>query len=673
MEKTQLNLQVLTRKWEDSIASENKKVLAEHRTYAHSWRSNAIKLEDARYGRQFSAAEEKELLAFRQAPLPISISTAICDTADAMTLSGKPTVHVSPIIVPRNQQATDLSKEVALKFRHLIQKAWFDSLGNLQFDRAVNDVSNVGHGILYAIPRSEFGEFKVDVKHLSWRYFFPDPSCQNIFYEDADNHVYAMPITKKAAFRFVKSIEPDMTLELFDEHFTEDGEAEKVFEEDPVLHRRMKPGEDTLFVQRLSLEEETSYLIIPKAGTVSPEDGYEYRHALKITDQMKKDRAEGKIKIEKVTKVYLVEYTSIGNYGYKVVYPISSYNLIPLTFDHRDSPFPYSRMWFLYPLQRALNKFITSSILSMSLMNSLRVMAEEGSIINMKDWTTHSSVPGVILRYRLPTPGFSEKPEVIEPRPLNEAHLILPRYITSMMEYVSGIYGTMMGNPEGSPDVFSTVASLQSAGGLKIKRRLGHVDAQLSKLGRVMGEFYKEFAPLNGYSSSFNSEKNEEEVVEYNIIELEEVGTDKDGVPKFQASVDPGTDLRKGFKTVRFTTQGSSGYEAATEAAMLTNLATQLKQPALIPLILERVGIEGVGDLAKNMDSMKQLEGQNQQLQEVVQQLEGKNKTLENQIFTLVRTLEGAKAKGKFDVELEKFKKDPMGYLEQAANMQGER
>jgi hypothetical protein len=659
--------------WKDEHAARNQEVFLDYRSYAIPWRTNALKMENARYGRQFSQAEMNQLLVFRQAPLPISVSTAICDTADALMLSSNPVVNVSPIVYPYNDEKSQNSRAVANKFRHLIQKSWYDSLGGLQYDRATFDRSSVGNGFLYAIPRSEFGEFSVDVKHISWRYFFPDPSSIDPLYTDMDNMVYALHITNKSAYKFVQSIEPDLTYEQFKESWgTGSSSGYGSFEEDPVYRRPLKSSDYMLFIQRLTLERDTSYLIIPQSDEFRAGQGsLRYRTSTQMTPELKSLELQGHIKIKPVTRIFLTEYTSVGSLGYKIVYPISNYNIVPIQHDHRGTPYPYSLMWYLYPLQRALNKFIMSSVLNMALLNTTKVLAEENSIIDMNEWTTSASQPNAILQYRLPVPGVSKPPEIVKPTPMDNAFLVMPQYLTRMMEYVSGIYATMQGNPQDSPDVFSTVASLQSAGGQKIKRRQASADASLSKLGQVVGEFYKEYAPMNGFSSSFNEGTGEEEIIKFN--ELQSKVEMEKGKPKVRTTVNPESDLRQGFKQVRFTSTGSMGYESGTEAAMLTTLATQLKIPGLVPAILERINISGMDKVLENIDEVKNLQGENEQLQNITAELEKKNKQIEGQVRSLGIGLERARAKGQLDVELVKFQKDPMGYMEASMNNQGER
>lgn len=662
--------------WSEEVAKINIETFTLHKTYAGTWRSNGLKMEDARFGRQFSKAETKELLAFRQAPMPISVLTAICDTADAMMVSAKPTVHVSPIVFPHNKELYDHSRNVAQKYSVLIEKGWYDSLGNLQYDRVVRDSTNTGHGLFYVVPRNEYGEFMVDVKHLSWRYYFPDPGSKDPLYRDMDNMIYAMPLSFKAGYKFVKSIDSSITEKTFRDNFARGSEIDYDFEEDSVYGgmKRSKNDDapDVLFVQRITLEEDEVHFVVPLDADINTSGSdLGYRTYPKLTDELLKAKSDKRIRIITKRRMMLCEYTSIGSLGRKKKYPITKYNIIPLVYDHRDTPYPYSRSWYLYPAQRTLNKFVMTAVLNSSLMNSMRVIAEDKSIMNIKEWVSTASMPGSVLRYRLPVPGVSVPPQIIKPEPMSEAWLSFPRYLTYMMEYISGIFGTMMGDSTNAPNVFSTVASLNASGGQKIKRRMAHADAALSVVGEVMGEFYKEYAPPNGYASIMRPNK-EDEVVTYNTLKVNQT-VGKDGKTKISVGIDPSDDLSSGFRAVRFSSRASAGYESATEALLLTQLATQLKQPALVPEIIDRVGIRGSDDIRKRMDVTEQLKAQLQQLENSLKETIQENKTHKNQIFQLAKTLESAKFKGKLDVELEQFKNDPVGYLNSQSNLQGER
>ena len=643
----------MVKSWQDDIAQENYKLYKENSNARRAWEIDAIRFDDFRYGMHFSKAEEKEMLAFRQAPLPISITTAICDTAEAMMIASKPTIRVAPIVNPFDDKATELSKKVAQRFQYLTQKSWYDSLGDLQHDRVIRDSSNVGHGFYYIVPRTEFGEFNVDIKHLSWKYIYPNALTKDPFYRDMDNVVIAMRISEKNAFRYVQAIERDLT----EEQFKDDWIKGKIGVTSSVeIPTRYSPHsirqKGVLFIKRMELGLHKAYIVVPQG--VDSVGKQEVKFYPEKTPQMEQLAKEGKIEIKESRDFFLTEYTSIGNKGFRQIYPIKDYNLVPLVYDHRDTPYPLGRIWYLYPLQRALNKFIMVALLNGSLVNASRILAEENSLVNMEEWTKNFAVPGAILKYRLPVPGQSVPPQFVEGKPLGEQWLKFPQYIAYIMEYVSGIFGVMMGDSRESPDVFSTVASLQSAGGLKMKRRIGQADAALSIVGNVVAQFYREYAPINGYATMIDENGEEKEAVKYNVLRPKnEEATEIEIIPE--------TDLSRGFKSVRFTTQGSNGFESGTEAALLTNLATQLKVPELVPLILKRLNIADVDKIVDNLSLVNKQSATIEQLMGTIKDLDARTTNLANQITQKSFEL----SKSQFDAKFAKLEADMKAMIPQ--------
>lgn len=649
--------------WKNDIADENHKLYKENKNSRRAWEMDAIRFDDFRYGQHFSRAEEKELLAFRQAPLPISITTAICDTAEALMTASRPTIRVAPIVNPFDDRMTEVSKKVAQRYNYLIQKSWFDSLGGLQYDRVVRDYTNVGHGLFYIVPRDEYGEFNVDIKHLSWRYFYPHSMTKDPFYRDMDNCVIAMTISEESAFRYVKSIEKDITREQFEKDWVKGDKNRKITGEETP--HRYSPnalrGKGISFIVRPTLEEHKAYAVIPLKGE-------EYlgeqtvRFYTDLTEELKRKASEGMIQIKETTEFFLTEYISVGAMGFKKLYPVRQYNVVPMVYDHRDTPYPYGRIWYLYPLQRALNKFIMIALLNGSLINATRVMAEERSIVDGHEWSKNFSVPGGKLEYRLPVPGVSTPPQIIEGKPLSDAWLRFPQFLSYTMEYISGIFGTMMGDSRESPDVFSTVAALQSAGGQKIKRRLAQADASLSIVGQVVGEFYKEYAPLNGFSVAIDENGEQQEPMVYNEIQADGEGN---------LAIKPESDLSRGFKTVRFTSAASNGYESGTEAALLTNLATQLKVPSLVPLILKRLNMPDVDKVMEDMDTISKQSQQMAGMQDTIKELEGRTKILANKVTEKGFELSKTQFDAKFKELMAELKNNPE-MLQQLLNSKGE-
>jgi len=664
-----------TSSWKESIADDNVKTLKAYRLAGQTWRMNAKKMEDASYGKSHSRAEIEQLLLFRQAPTPVPFVTAIMETAEAMMLSSKANAYVATIIFPRDQERTEISRKVAAVYTQLLSNSWYNSLGDLQLDKVVKDSGRVGHGLMFVVPRNEFGEFIVDFKHLSWRYFFPDPYSKDPLYRDMENSVYSMPMTVSGAYRLAKGIDPSLTLKAFKEEFVNGSYVEDMsFEEDNTYFQGQNVGKDSgnvLFTRRAKLEETKVFIVIPLDQKINFDgNDISFRVYPEVDENLARLAREKKIKIIEKTREQLVEYTSIGNFGRRKTLAITDHDIVAFTHDHRDTPFPYGRMWKLYPLQRAMNKFIASAILNQSLLNNVRILSEKGSISNMKKWVMNASMPGVALEYKLVTPGYSKPPEIVKATPMSGEWLVFPRYLTYMAEYISGVFGTMMGNPNDSPNVFSTVASLQSAGGQKFKRRMGYMDAALSHAGRVAASYYRDYSPPNGFNVAIDPLTGKENLTTFNTLDLV-AGATPDSKKKLVVKGED--DLSKGFRDVRFTTRASAGYEAATEAAMLTQLATQTKSAGLIPMILERLNMPGTDKYLAEQSEANQLKQRVAKDQQVIKELESRTKTMQNQIVQAMYRIEQAKFKGNLDVELEKFKKNPVAYLENATNNQGSR
>lgn len=645
--------------WKESEVKENMELLNEYATKSEKWRRNAFLMEGARYGQHNSQAEYEQMMIMRIAPLALSISTAICDSAEALFLQNKPAPKVAPLIYPYDTVKQEQSNQVAGLFEFLINKDFQESFGNLQIDRILRDQSNTGHGIGQVIPVFENGEFFTQFNRLPWRFYFPDPSSMGDFYEDSESQIYAFPMSPKSAHRYLRKKIFDLSEKDFEEYFKKGSFADKMslfFTDDKYLLGGNR--KDVLFVNRMTLEEETIYKALP----AKIPDGLEAeklasltsRTHLELSEELRLAEKSGLIKIEKKTGMMLAHHISVGNLGIKEVFPLTEYTTVPLKYDSRDNAFPYGRMWYIYSPQRAINKFFMSALLNMSLLNSTKILAEEDSIINENHWVTSASTPGAIIKYRLPIPGISKPPEIVKATPLDQNWLVLPKFLVYIMEYVSGMFGVMQGNPEKAPDTFSTIASMQATGGAKIKRRQNDIDAFLGRVGKIQAQMYQHYAPPMGFGSTINKE-GETEVKKYNEIYLEEY-TDKANQKKMRAGIKPETDLSFGIKNVVYTSKASAGYETATQSLALTTLATQLSVPELVPDILKMMNLPGVADTIEKIERRNDLSGQVEQQGKVIKELEQKTKIYQNQIFSLATAIEQARAQGKGALEVEKLR-----------------
>ena len=98
-----------------------------------------------------------------------------------------------------------------------------------------------------------------------------------------------------------------------------------------------------------------------------------------------------------------------------------------------------------------------------SLGSSLRWMYEEGSI-DAETWEKYSSSPGALLPIR---PGV-ERPTPVLPAPLSNAFFQIVQEGKSDMEYLAGIYSSMMGDSGGATETYRGMLALDEYGTRRI-------------------------------------------------------------------------------------------------------------------------------------------------------------------------------------------------------------
>ena len=617
-----------------------------YKQHRFKWLKDALRHDNFRYGMQYTLQEEADLLALRQAPLPINITAAICETAEAFLTSTSPIITVAPAM-SLDKGKREAAKQVASLFREANMSSWYNSLGSLQYDKVIRDFDNVGHGLFCALPQTDDeGNFDVNIKHLFWGNFYPDYSSKDPLYRDSEAQVVSFVVNMKQGLKLVQSYEPEMTEEEFKANIATKDYIDKS-PDSGVGSPYTSWAYDEKKVVRVNvvfrLEEQPIYRVIPLKSNIQ---NVHFKTFLK--ESLPRTIAElavnGVVKLEEAKGWYLAEYTNIGAWGNKKVYPVKDLPIVPVVYDHRESPYPHGRVWYIYPIQRALNKFVLLTLLNASLINTMKFLVEDNTIVDEDTWNNFISVPGVRLKWKRTTPN-SEPPIPIQGTALPNAALEYPKFLIYIMEYVSGIWSVMQGDTNNAPNTFGGMQSIQSAASMKIKRRLENIDMSLSQLGRVVAGYWQHYAPPNGMSS-YIPKFDQVSEFDYNILT-------EDGN---KVNVDPNTDLSTGFKDLRFTTSVNKGYEAASENAQLVNLATQLSVPQLLPLILERMNIPDVSGIIKQIDQTSQLQQTVEQQQKMMQELEKQNKGYMGQIQAMTQEMTNEAFKNKWTRVLERFK-----------------
>jgi len=573
---------------------------------------------------QYTPEQRNEIIARGQAPLEINVTYSIIKQIVSLLTSENPTWYVDPV--------TDADKGYAYTMRSLLNATWYNSRGGRQFSQIAKSAVVAGVGYAGINPTTFAGQFGVQFKHIPYAHVYPSPNIREFDGNDAENWIISKHISHQQASELlsktVKEIE-EYAESAKDAWAAEDGEDSN---NNPSL-RYMAPLEGhkrIRVIQRLSMENQKVFIVKPNgAGAIGRKIYFS------LPEIIKKQRAQGLVTVEEAQMRVLAKYISIGKHCQKYYIPISTYNIVPFIDEFNDNPYPLGEIDFLMPLQKALNKFMMLTILNATLANNMKMLAPEGSI-DPDYYQANYAVPGSLLTYKWST-GMPE-PKQINPLPFSGQFFEFPQFIIHLMEYITGIFGVVQGNPEGAPRTASGLMSLQNYGGQKVRLLGRNMNDALSNAGDVAIEMYQNYAPYNGLISYF--EDNEVKYLRYNTLEA------KDG------GIAIANDISIGKYKTRCVIKQNYGSERELKANMLANLAAQTKSSALIKPILKLADIPEVDEIIESMDELTQANQTIQQQQQTIERMNQINQQLENQVIAKGQQVKLAD----FSAELAKLK-----------------
>ena len=309
--------------------------------------------------------------------------------------------------------------------------------------------------------------------------------------------------------------------------------------------------------------------------------------------------------------------------GDKVLYDeilpdsITEYPLIPFHYKWTGTPYPISAVSPLIGKQQEINKAHQIMVHNASLGSSLRWMYEEGSI-DAEIWEKYSSSPGALLPIR---PGV-ERPTPVIPAPLASAFFQIVQEGKGDMEYLAGIYSSMMGDSSQAGETYRGMLALDEYGTRRIKQWMStSVEPALRQLGTMVLQFsqstYSAYKRFRLIQPSAIQEGREQEV---NIPIYNDMGE----------AIGKSMDISEVKYDIRIV-QGST--LPINRWAYLEELK-QLMQLGIIDdiAVLAETDIKNKENIVKRKSLYSQLQGQIQQLSEAAKDKDGTIETLERQL-----------------------------------------
>mgnify|MGYP003115227050 FL=1 len=323
---------------------------------------------------------------------------------------------------------------------------------------------------------------------------------------------------------------------------------------------------------------------------------------------------------------------------YEKVLPdtIKEYPIVPFHYKWTGTPYPISAVSPLIGKQQEINKAHQIMVHNASLGSSLRWMYEEGSI-DSETWEKYSSSPGALLPIR---PGVTP-PTPVQPAPLSNAFFTIVQESKGDMEYLAGIYSSMMGDSGGASETYRGMLALDEYGTRRIKQWMNNaIEPALRQLGQIVLDFAQ---------STYSANKR------FRLIQpsgIEESSEQEINIPIYNdmgEAIGKSMDISAQKYDVRIV---SGSTLPVNRWAYLEELKALLQMGVVDDIaVLAETDIKNKENIVKRKSLYSQLQGQVQQMEDALKDKEGTIETLERQLVQA-----GIKGKVK-DAEMEIVKR----------------
>tara|TARA_R100000808_G_scaffold6078_3_gene18261 strand:+ start:7707 stop:10043 length:2337 start_codon:yes stop_codon:yes gene_type:complete len=304
-------------------------------------------------------------------------------------------------------------------------------------------------------------------------------------------------------------------------------------------------------------------------------------------------------------------------YEYVLPDTVKEYPVVPFHYKWTGTPYPMSAVAPLVGKQQEINKAHQIMVHNASLGSSLRWMYEEGSV-DTEMWEKYSSSPGALLPIR---PGVTP-PTAIQPAPLSSAFFQIVNEGKNDMEYLAGIYGSMMGDSRGASETYRGMLALDEYGTRRIKQWMNTcIEPALKQLGEIVLQFSQ---------ATYTAHKR------FRIIQpsaIQEGKTQEVNIPIYN---DMGEAIGKSMdvSSMKFDVRVVSGSTLPVNRWAYLEELKQLMQLGVVDdiAVLAETDLKNKEKIVKRKSLYSQLQGQLQGLQEALKDKDGTIETLERQL-----------------------------------------
>ena len=315
---------------------------------------------------------------------------------------------------------------------------------------------------------------------------------------------------------------------------------------------------------------------------------------------------------------------------------VKEYPIVPFHYKWTGTPYPISAVAPLIGKQQEINKAHQIMVHNASLGSSLRWMYEEGAI-DTETWEKYSSSPGALLPIR---PGVTP-PTPVQPAPLSNAFFTIVQEGKGDMEYLAGIYSSMMGDSGGASETYRGMLALDEYGTRRIKHWMNNsIEPALMQMGQIILDFAQ---------STYSANKR------FRLIQPSSIQENKEQEINIPIYNDMGEAIGKSMdiSATKYDVRVVSGSTLPVNRwAYLEELKALMQMGVVDDIaVLAETDIKNKENIVKRKSMYAQMQSQLQQLSEAIKDKDGTIETLERQLVQA-----GIKGKVK-DAEMEIVKK----------------
>lgn len=605
-------------------------------------------------GTQFTRAQLTEIKDKYVMQVSIPILIAFIEQLVSFLTSNKPSINVVPV--------GDSSKHSAYVHRDIVTALFY--LNNLQdkLELAIQDMCIPGKGYLYAAVGNFYQNniFNIIIKCLDWRYVYIDPLSKDRDHQDAEMIFISTPMLKSKAAKIYNLSDEDLSF------------ADCTFEGFDAAYR----DEDTNYNTGTPNLEQTLIWIMECFEKVQA-TMYVLQDGTKVFEKPNPViTPEGKainIVREEIPGVYVRRTLKVGNYiRDSRIMPITKYPIAVLSGVFNRSPYSYGIVHYVIELVYALQKAMLLTLENMQTMSNSGWIAPEGSIVDKDRWGTATSTPGGVGEYtpdvQAPNAGAPIQRQGL---PISQAHIVLLDRIKNLVEYITGIYDLVQGNPDNAPQTLGATQSLQAYGTQRPKMYARRIDSALGILGDVLIQMYQAYAPQENIVRYINETGTMTEIMTNVSARLQQdeqgnqqvvphpLGDKKASMIQDEATKEVKAilgDITQGQYNVRCVSSNDLPTARQAVLGVLQSLVGRMGNDqmaiAVAQMMLKVMDYPEIDKITRDVDVINQLQ---QQVQSLAQQLNEKEKEL-LKAKANEESAEKSARLSKLDSDIDKFK-----------------